>query len=142
MWKKLINKISEDPLFNEPATQDQLEEINEEFNLEITNELANLLKETNGFDSGGVRFWPSNEIIEENIERRTLEVYKDCYMTFESLLFFADAGNGDFFGFSIINGHIQKDDIYVWNHEDDSRTWIAPSLEEFFNWWNDGSISI
>ncbi|MFF2878513.1 SMI1/KNR4 family protein [Gottfriedia sp. NPDC057991] len=142
MWKNLIIKVSEEPLFNEPATQVQLEEINEKFNLEITNELANLLKETNGFDSGGVRFWSSNEIIEENVERRTLEVYKDCYMSFDSLLFFADAGNGDFFGFSIINGHIQKDDIYVWNHEDDSRTWIAPSLEEFFIWWSEGSISI
>ncbi|MFD4707696.1 SMI1/KNR4 family protein [Gottfriedia sp. NPDC058432] len=102
MCKSLINKTSEDSLFNELATQEQLEEINEKFNLEITNELANLLKETNGFDCGGVRFWPSNDIIEENIERRTLEVYKDCYMTFDSLLFFADAGNGDFLDFQAL----------------------------------------
>ncbi|WP_286131570.1 SMI1/KNR4 family protein [Bacillus sp. FJAT-25509] len=99
MCKSLINKTSEDSLFNELATQEQLEEINEKFNLEITNELANILKETNGFDCGGVRFWPLNDIIEENIERRTLEVYKDCYMNFDILLFFADAGNGDFLDF-------------------------------------------
>ena len=142
MWKNLINKVSEDPEFNQPATHEQLKEINDNFNLNITNELADLLKETNGVDLEGVRFWSSSEIIEENVERRTLEVYKDSYMSFHSLLFFADAGNGDFFGFSIINGDIQKDDIYVWNHEDDSRTWIAPSLEDFLVWWSEGEISI
>jgi len=142
MWKNLINKISEEPEFNIPATPNQLEEIKEKFNLEITNELANLLKESNGVDIEGVRIWSSKEIIDENIDRRTDEVFKDTYMSFESLLFFADAGNGDYFAFSIINGDIQKDDIYVWNHEDDSRTWIAPSLEDFLIWWSEGEISI
>lgn len=142
MWKSLINKVSDEPVFNQPVTQEQLKEINDKFNLEITNELVNLLKESNGVETECARFWSSNEIIEENIERRTLEVFKDSYMSFDSLLFFADAGNGDFFAFSIINGDIQKDDIYVWNHEDDSRTWIAPSLEDFLVWWSDGEISI
>ncbi|WP_162255066.1 hypothetical protein [Paenibacillus sp. Soil522] len=36
--------------------------------------------------------------------------------------FFADAANGDQFAFPILNGKIVKKDIYVWNHEDDSRT--------------------
>ncbi|CAI8713500.1 Alpha/beta hydrolase [Bacillus sp. IT-79MI2] len=31
---------------------------------------------------------------------------------------------------------------YVWNHEDDSRTWVAPSLKQFIEWWSDGTISI
>lgn len=48
MWKNLINKVAEDPVFNQPATQEQLKEINVNFNLNITNELADLLKETMG----------------------------------------------------------------------------------------------
>jgi hypothetical protein len=25
--------------------------------------------------------------------------------------------------------------IFVWNHENDSRTWVAPSLEIYLDWW-------
>ena len=33
-------------------------------------------------------------------------------------------------------------DIYTWNHEDDSRTWVAPNLETFVTWWTSGKITI
>ncbi|AAS41993.1 hypothetical protein BCE_3082 [Bacillus cereus ATCC 10987] len=51
-------------------------------------------------------------------------------------------GNGDLFGYSILNGMVQRDDIYVWNHENDSRTWVAPSLKTFMEWWESGKITI
>ncbi|MGG0177391.1 SMI1/KNR4 family protein [Gottfriedia acidiceleris] len=142
MWKDLLKNISEEAEFNEPATQNQIEEIQAKFNLELPNELINFLKETNGIDVGGVRIWSTKEIIEENVDRRTDEIFKDTYMPFDCLLFFGDAGNGDLFGFSIVNGDIQSNNIFVWNHEDDSRTWIAPYLEEFLVWWSEGTISI
>jgi hypothetical protein len=63
-------------------------------------------------------------------------------MSFNSLLFFADAGNGDQFAFAIRNGQIRSSDVYVWNHENDSRNWVAPSLEKYLTWWLDGSIEI
>jgi SMI1-KNR4 cell-wall len=63
-------------------------------------------------------------------------------MPFDHLLFFSDAGNGDLFGFSILNGSIQKDDIFVWNHEDDSRSWIASSLEAFIKGWITDKITV
>ena len=54
-------------------------------------------------------------------------------MPFDNLFFFSDAGNGDLFCYSILkNGIIEKTDIYVWNHEDDSRTWAAASLNIAF----------
>ncbi|MNG40245.1 hypothetical protein D3C84_1287410 [compost metagenome] len=64
------------------------------------------------------------------------------YEPFDSLLFVADAGNGDLFGYSIVDGAIPKEDIYTWNHEDDSRTWVAPSLKQFIEGWLKGEISI
>jgi len=64
-------------------------------------------------------------------------------MPFNHLLFFGDAGNGDQFAFSIhADGKIYRPDVFVWNHEDDSRTWIAPSLKTFFEWWSAGRISL
>ena len=52
-------------------------------------------------------------------------------MPFDALLFVASVGNGDLFGYAVLNGTIQRDDIYVWDHEDDSRTWVASSLKDF-----------
>ncbi|MEV5283286.1 SMI1/KNR4 family protein [Streptomyces sp. NPDC051994] len=49
-------------------------------------------------------------------------------MPFDALLFFADAGNGDLFA---LLATIDRPDVFVWNHEDDSRTCAAPSLAEY-----------
>ena len=56
--------------------------------------------------------------------------------------FFGDAGNGDQFAYPIQNGKIQRNDIFVWNHEDDSRTWVAPDLKYYIEWWLTGKLSI
>lgn len=106
--------------------------------------LLNLYNETNGvFDEHGYPLiWSTGQIVEDNLFFRHFEDYKDIYMPFDNLLFFSDAGNGDLFGFAILNGSIQKDDIYVWDHEDDSRTWIAASLEEFIKGWITEEITI
>lgn len=62
-------------------------------------------------------------------------------MPFDNLLFFSDNGCGDLFCYRILNGCIQTEDIYVWNHEDVSRTWVASSLEEFIKGWITSEIS-
>jgi hypothetical protein len=30
----------------------------------------------------------------------------------------------------------------VWNHEDDSRTWVAPNLAKYLEWWLTGRITL
>jgi hypothetical protein len=144
MWKNFVRNTSEDYVFNEPATTKKIEEIKKKFNVELPNELLNLLKETDGVNDefGCHLIWSTSRIIEENENLRNYEDFKDLYMPFDCLLFFADAGNGDLFAYSILNGSVQKDDIYVWNHEDDSRTWVAPSLKKFIEWWTDGTINV
>ncbi|MGN9863253.1 SMI1/KNR4 family protein [Bacillus swezeyi] len=116
--------------FNKPSNT-RLNEIKRKFNIRLPNELESLLKETDGindeFDCPLI--WSADRIIAENEELRNGEVFKDIYLPFDYLLFIADTVNGDLFAYSILNGSIQKDDIYVWNHEDDSRTWVAPSLK-------------
>ncbi|WP_134687290.1 SMI1/KNR4 family protein [Brevibacillus migulae] len=143
MWKKHLENILENCEFNEPAQSTKIEEIQTVFNIELPNELLSLLEETDGVrdEFGCDLVWSAGRIIGENKELRK-EEFRDLYMPLDCLLFVADAGNGDLFGYAIINGSIQRDDIYVWNHEDDSRTWVAPSLKKFIEWWNDGTIKV
>ncbi|MEZ5281816.1 MAG: SMI1/KNR4 family protein [Acidimicrobiales bacterium] len=60
-------------------------------------------------------------------------------MPFDPLLFFADTGNGDQFAFVLTP---PRDDIFVWDHETDSRTWAAGSLDQYLQWWADGTLKI
>jgi SMI1-KNR4 cell-wall len=105
---------------------------------------ADLYNQTNGvYGNNGISFiWSIEQLIRENIFLRTIHEQRDFIKPLDTFLFFSDGGNGDLFGYSIVNGSIQNEDIYVWNHEDDSRSVIAISLEEFIKGWIVGEISI
>ncbi|QWG34140.1 SMI1/KNR4 family protein [Bacillus mycoides] len=143
MWKNIIRSISLDLRLKNPATKDELTEVQKYLHVELPNDLSHLLQETNGIEGEyGDFIWDASRIKTENMNMRNTVVFKDLYMPFDCLLFFADGGNGDLFGYSILNGIVQRDDIYVWNHENDSRTWVAPSLKTFMKWWGSGKITI
>lgn len=144
MWKNYIEAISKEYHFNVPATNSEITLIKKELNVELPEKILALFNETNGvFDKHDCSLiWSTKQLVEENLFFRNFGDYKDIFMSFDNLLFFSDGGNGDLFGFGILNGSIQRDDIYVWNHEDDSRTWIASSLEDFIKGWITSEISI
>ncbi|AOY16423.1 cell wall assembly protein [Bacillus sp. ABP14] len=143
MWKETIHSISSNLSLKNPATKEELIEIQKCLLVELPNDLSQLLQETNGIAGEyGDFIWSVSKIKTENMNMRNIVDFKDLYMPFDCLLFFADGGNGDLFGYSILNGIVQRDDIYVWNHENDSRTWVAPSLETFMKWWESGKITI
>ena len=65
--------------------------------------------------------------------------YPDLYMPFKNLLFFGSDGGGDMFAFAIQeDGQIHNNDVYRWVHDDDSRTWFAGHLEQFFEFFLKG----
>ena len=142
MWKNLIKNVSEESKFNQPASTNQIKEIEEKFCLELPSEFIDFLKETDGAEVKDAGFLSSRLIIELNVDCRTDEIYMETFMPLDCLLFIGGSGNGDYFGYSIVNGDIQTNSIYVWEHENDSRTWIAPSLEQLFIWWSEGKISV
>ena len=144
MWKEFINSITKEQHFKDPATKSEIEEIQRKLDIVLPDELAALLTETNGVsDDYGSLIWPTSVIIKDNLFFRNFEDYRDCYMPLDNLFFFSDAGNGDLFCYTILkNGKIEKSDIYVWNHEDDSRTWVAASLKDFIKGWLTGEISV
>jgi hypothetical protein len=74
-------------------------------------------------------------IRKDNLFFRGFEDFKEIYMPFDHLLFFADSGTGDQFAYSILNKEIRRTDVFAWNHEDDSRKWVASSMKQYIEWW-------
>jgi len=82
--------------------------------------------------------WDTARIERDNSHFRNDEVFREIYMSFDDLVFFADAGNGDQFGISLRG----PQDVFVWNHEDDSRTWVASTPTDYLKRWLSGELKV
>jgi hypothetical protein len=144
MWRNFIQSLSSDCTFNPPCAFASLDIAQERLQIEFPDELRALLSESDGaMGKWGLGLvWPVERIVADNLLYRTNTDFRELYMPFDCLLFFADAGNGDQFAFSICGGAIQRTDIFAWNHENDSRSWVAPSLRTYLEWWLGGRIKL
>jgi hypothetical protein len=86
--------------------------------------------------------WSSDEIEAMNRQRWDDSRFRSTYLPLDSLLFFADAGDGEMFALGIIEGIIQRPDVYIWNPIDDSRTFVAPSIRRYLEGWLTGKITL
>lgn len=142
-WKELIRRYYDDAIFEEPATENQIRKAEKALGVQLPEELRSVLLLSNGVTDGGMSvIWPLKKIISNNHFYRTDADYRELFMPFDHLLFFADASNGDLFAYAILAGEIRKPDVFAWNHEDDSRKWVAPSLETYLEWWSTGDIEL
>jgi len=118
------------------ATESDLLSAEDTLGIRLPQQLRRYLLKSDGMDDeyGFAIVWPLERIVRDNQLFRTNADFKELYMPFDCLLFFAEAGNGDQFAFPIQSGEIRRDDVFLWNHEDDSRTWVAPSLEAYIEW--------
>lgn len=141
--------------FYKPVSEDRLIALKEQLGLaQLPPELEELYKQTNGVDDcffiesinelivSGSLIWNLDQVMDTNTFHRNSDSYKELYKSFDNLLFFADAGNGDQFAFETMNGKFERPDVYVWNHEDDSREWVAASMKAFVEGWVSGAIKI
>ena len=144
MWKEYIQSATLVIILQSPQLNLTLIKSKEQLDVDLPTDLLELFSETNGvFDEFNCPLiWSTNQIIKDNLFFRTFNDYKDIYMPFDHLFFFSDAGNGDLFGFPILNGSIQRDDVFVWDHESDSRKWVASSLKDFIEGWANSRISV
>lgn len=148
MWLELIAawaKTSDMPLITAPpASPIAITALKRSLNVTLPAELKAFLQETDGLysDYDIHLMWPVQRIEQENLWFRQEPTLKETCMPFDPLLFFADAGNGDQFAYAIVNGVVPHSRIYVWNHEDDSRTCIAPSLHRFLERWLTGNLHV
>ncbi|MBY0241221.1 MAG: SMI1/KNR4 family protein [Burkholderiaceae bacterium] len=143
-WSTYLPSLSSEIRLNSPATAENIHACEKVLGITLPEELRSLLSQTDGvmgeYELSLV--WPVEQIAKDNIQFRNEVTFAELYMPFDSLLFFADAGNGDQFAYSILSGSVRRNDIFVWNHEDDSRTWIASSLKHFIEGWLSGRIKI
>lgn len=142
MGLMLIERIDEwgEATFSPPASNDDLAAAGAALGAALPPQLRELLSETNGVEGeyGLGLVWEVGRIAKDNTWFRTNDDYRQLYMPFNGLLFFGDAGNGDQFGISLAGNQ----EIYVWDHEDDSRTWVAPTIMGYLESWMTGRLKL
>ncbi len=143
-WREFVQSLTSDFAFHSSATLDEIEKVESSLGILSPDDLKSLLQESDGIvgSYGSGLIWDVERIKKDNLNFRQFPDFKDLYMPFDHLLFFADAGNGDQFAFGILNRKIRNSDIFVWNHEDDSRTWVAPSLDVYLEWLLNGKLKV
>ncbi|MFD8705854.1 SMI1/KNR4 family protein [Kitasatospora sp. NPDC059648] len=98
----------------------------------LPNELTALLRESNGVE-GEYRLeliWSIERIVTDNLALRGDADLATLYMPFDCLLFIGDAGSGDQFA---LVPNTRHPDVFVWDNENDSRTWVAPGLAKYLD---------
>ncbi|GLO62930.1 SMI1/KNR4 family protein [Vibrio sp. MACH09] len=144
MWKSLVENLGKGCRFESGASETEVSKAEVKLNIGLPQDLKECLYESNGiygeYELGLV--WSVERLVSTNIEFRSNSDFVELYMPFDSVLFFADAGNGDQFFFPMQGGEIRREDVFVWNHEEDSRAWVAPSLKRYVEWMITGKINV
>ncbi|WP_366292726.1 SMI1/KNR4 family protein [Paenibacillus sp. AN1007] len=143
MWKEYFKGISEECTFSSPAPADEILKVESLFHVTLPSELKEILLETNGvraiYDLGLI--WSADRIKNENRHYRD-DHFQEYYMPFNNLIFFGESGIGDLFAFPVTGEGLCRGDVFVWNHENDSRKWVAPSVSKYVEWSLQGKIKI
>lgn len=137
IWRERIHRLDADAEFHQAATERQVATLEADLRCALPEELRELLFETNGAEiiSGLQLVWSAEEIARRNREMRDewrTGGWLESYMPVDHLLFFGDHGNGDLY-FVPVTAEGTRPDVFVWDHEDDSRTWSASSLNAWLS---------
>ncbi|MEK2476212.1 MULTISPECIES: SMI1/KNR4 family protein [Streptomyces] len=130
MWREMISRIADSAELCSPAPDAAVMGVEARFPQELPVNLRQLLNETNGvMDEYGTEIiWSAERILQDNVAFRSEASFRELYMSFDELLFFGDNGGGDQFAFV---RSPRREDVFVWEHETDSRNWVASSLEDY-----------
>lgn len=137
MWKELIRDCDEktNVKYEAPASQEELEALEQDLEFILPEELKGYLLEANGDDS---LMMSVEKIFDVNDQLRS-ECKQTC-MPLDCILFFADNGCGGYYGYPIIDGKPRADRIIFWWRETDDRTLVATDLKEFLYKYYTGEI--
>jgi hypothetical protein len=143
-WRSLVASLTPHAVFFPPADDVSLREAEGRLGLRLPSELRSLYAQSNGIqgEHGLGLIWPIERVVADNLRFRTHAEFAQLYMPFHPLLFFADAGNGDQFAYTILAGEVRRSDVFVWDHETDSREWAAPDLRLYLDWWLSGRLEV
>ena len=141
MWTEVIAALPGTAVFRPPASESSLISCATTLGHPLPADLVALLRESDGIEGeyGAGLIWSTQRIASENQSLRVDADLAALYMPFDPLIFIGDAGNGDLFA---LLSTIDRPDVFAWNHEEDSRTWVAPSLAKYLEWWLTGKIKL
>ncbi|MCX4804237.1 SMI1/KNR4 family protein [Streptomyces sp. NBC_01214] len=130
MWRETASQAFPGVGFREPSHAPELAEAERRLGRGIPPELKQLLLESNGVigQSSVDTVWAIDRIVEQNLLFWSDPSFARSYMSFEALLFFGDNGGGDQFAFVQMP---RRPDVFVWEHETDSRRWVAGGLRDY-----------
>ncbi|MZD08477.1 SMI1/KNR4 family protein [Streptomyces sp. SID5785] len=130
MWRDIASAFPGVGLTG-PAGETSLAGIERQLGQAVPASLRELLLETDGItdDYGTDVVWSSAKILSENVAFRQNVQFRELYRSFDALMFFGDNGGGDQFAF--VRDPVRDGNVFVWDHETDSRTRVSASLEEY-----------
>ncbi|MFF7730879.1 SMI1/KNR4 family protein [Streptomyces sp. NPDC008001] len=130
MWREAACQTFSGAGFKEPATAARPAAAERQLGCRLPAELVSLLQGTDGIvgHDGVDTVWPLERIVEDNLHFWSDGYLADLYMPFGALIFFGDNGGGDQFAFVRTP---PRPDIFVWQHEDHSRRWVARGLQDY-----------
>lgn len=142
MWVEIIAGFGPEYTFQSPATDESVTDTEKVLKVRFPDELKSLFSESNGVrGSYGLEvIWTVEEVKVRNLAQRQ-GLYPN-YASFDTLLFFADAGNGDQFAYYLADGTTVGPSIWAWNHEDDEKRVFATSLRDFLELWLNGAKGV
>jgi hypothetical protein len=140
-WREHLLSFASDVKLRPGASPAAIAAAQSALDIRFPESLSELLLQSNGVYGRYAQFiWPVEEIAPQNKTFRS--GFVDDFMPFDHLLFFGDGGNGDQFAFAIHRKGISDEQVFAWNHEDDSRYWVAQRLATFAEWWLTGKIIV
>ncbi|MEU6704646.1 SMI1/KNR4 family protein [Streptomyces wuyuanensis] len=142
MWTKTAADASPEVEFGNPIDANVLAEGERRLGRSLPPQLTALLMEADGMvdEYGTDIVWSLDRIVSQNLLFWSPDTFPGLYMPFDALLFFGDNGGGDQFAFVLTP---ERPDIFVWDHENDSRLWAAHELGDYLrrslagdgDWW-------
>lgn len=129
MWREIVGEFESAEL-RSGVDAGVLDRIEAELSQPIPRDLRSFLIESNGLEDeyGTEIVWSAERILDDNRSFRGDQQYRSLYMAFDPLLFFGDNGGGDQFAYV---RKPERDGVFVWDHETDSRNLVSPGLESY-----------
>ena len=143
-WVERINDVCAGVTFAPPASEGELERAQAQLGVSIPTDLRGLLLESNGCHHPGLHLelvWSLDRVIEDTLRIRRELSQRGARD--RSLVFFADAGNGDQFAIQIHQTPpVGTSYVVVWDHETNEIRQVADNLGEWLEGWLSGTITV
>jgi len=150
IYRRNSSEIRSEPIFREPITEQQIVGVKEILGVELSGDLLDLLKQTNGFDQrcfSGEHTWKDfalfgyDQMIKFNKSHLEFAVFlkeinqePPCQM-----FFFTHDGYGNGFGFKVENGKLSNE-VGVYEPIDNWFLIKASNFKAWLNGWFSGEI--